>query len=108
MLGISFCRSGAFYIQCKKNEKKKEEKKNKAILMFLSTAACPERTTWALNIMQLKSFKSKQGRRARRNVWFFFLKKAKENRMDSLAEVQNYGFRKQKRGLSLKIGGEER
>lgn len=99
MLGISSCRSGAFYIQ-RKNKRRRREK-NKTILMLLSTAVCPELTTWALNIMQLKSFESKQGSRARRNVVVFY-KKAKENRMDSLAEVQNYGFRKQKRGVKFK------
>lgn len=49
--------------------------------MLLSVAVCPEPTTWALNITQLKSFQGKQGRLAGGDFFsflsFFFFKKEK-------------------------------
>lgn len=41
--------------------------------MLLSIAVCPEPTTWALNITQLKSFQGKQGRLAGRDLFSFLL-----------------------------------
>lgn len=87
----------------KDGKKEGIKEKNKVILMLLSIAVCPERTTWALNITQVKSFTSKQGRLAGRD--FFHLLLRKKNRLNRGAE---FVFIIQKRRVrNLKIGGDE-